>query len=78
LQLASKASNRGLGPSLSARVLRRDDVERTEFITISLWDSLDSIEGFAGAELVVVFYPEDDRYLVERENFVTHYEPTGP
>jgi heme-degrading monooxygenase HmoA len=59
-------------------VLRRDDGERTEFVTISLWDSLDAIRGFAGDDLEVVFYPDDDRYLVDRERFVTHYELIGP
>ena len=59
-------------------VLRRDDGDRTEFVTISLWESLDSIRAFAGDELDVIFFPDDDRYLVDRENFVTHYELTGP
>jgi heme-degrading monooxygenase HmoA len=59
-------------------VLRRDDGDRTEFVTISLWESLDSIRAFAGDGLEVVFYPEDDEYLVDRERFVTHYEITGP
>ena len=47
-------------------VLRRDDGDRTEFVTISLWESLDSIRAFAGDEFEVVFYPEDDEYLVDR------------
>jgi heme-degrading monooxygenase HmoA len=59
-------------------ILRRDDGERTEFLTMSLWESLDSIRAFAGDELEVVFYPEDDGYLIDRERFVTHYELTGP
>jgi hypothetical protein len=59
-------------------VLRRDDGDRTEFVTISLWESLDSIRAFAGDGLEVVFYPEDDEYLADRERFVTHYEITGP
>lgn len=59
-------------------VLRRDDGERTEFVTMSLWESLDSIRAFAGDDLEVVFYPDDDRFLVDRERFVTHYEIEGP
>jgi heme-degrading monooxygenase HmoA len=56
-------------------VLRRPDGEREEFLTISLWDSLDVIQAFAGEDLErAVFYPEDDRYLVEREPTVAHFE----
>ena len=55
-------------------ILRRDDGDRTEFVTISLWDSWEAIEAFAGPGGQVVFYPEDDRFLIERESFVTHFE----
>jgi heme-degrading monooxygenase HmoA len=58
-------------------ILRRDDGDRTEFLTLSLWDSFDSIRGFAGEDAAVVFYEEDDRFLVERESFVTHYAVAG-
>jgi heme-degrading monooxygenase HmoA len=58
-----------------AYILRREDGERTEFVTFSLWESLDAIRGFAGADIDrAVFYPEDDRYLVDRELTVIHYE----
>jgi heme-degrading monooxygenase HmoA len=60
-------------------VLRRDDGDRTEFLTMSLWESLDAIRAFAGDDLEVVFYPDGtDRFLVDRETFVTHYEIAGP
>jgi heme-degrading monooxygenase HmoA len=61
-------------------VLRRDDDDRTEFVTMSLWKSReeDAIRAFAGDDLEVVFYEDDDRFLIERETFVTHYEITGP
>ena len=56
-------------------VLHRPDGEREEFLTISLWDSLDVIQAFAGEDIErAVFYPEDDRYLVEREPTVAHFE----
>ena len=33
------------------------------------------IVGFAGEDIdAAKYYPEDDKYLIERENFVTHYE----
>ena len=48
---------------------------RTEIITLSFWDSREVITGFAGGDIDrAVFYPEDDRYLVDREVTVTHYE----
>ena len=59
-------------------ILRREDGDRTEFVTMSLWDSLDAIRAFAGDNLEVVFYEDDDRFLVDRERFVTHYEIAGP
>jgi heme-degrading monooxygenase HmoA len=48
---------------------------RTEVLTLSWWDSLDSIRGFAGDDInVAVYYPEDEDYLIDREMTVTHYE----
>ena len=58
--------------------------ERTEFITLSLWESEDAIRAFAGDDIeAAVLYPEDERYLIGGESTVTHYqvvdhaEPTG-
>jgi len=55
--------------------LRRIDQGRAEFLIVTLWDSMDAVRTFAGdvAERAV-FYPEDDRYLVARDDHVTHYE----
>jgi heme-degrading monooxygenase HmoA len=56
-------------------MLRRDDDDRTEFITFTLWDSSDAIRAFAGDDIEkAVYYPEDDRYLTERRPTVEHYE----
>lgn len=58
-----------------AWVLRRDMGDRTESVTFSLWESYESIRAFAGDDIeAAVFYPEDDRFLVEREDRVAHYE----
>lgn len=57
-----------------AWILRREDGDRTEFVTLSFWDSLDAVRAFAGDDVEqAVFYPEDDRFLVDRETRVTHY-----
>ena len=62
-QYAQTAGNRG------AWLLRRDEGDRTEFITYSLWDSVDSIRAFAGDDIErAVCYPEDERYLVQRDD----------
>jgi heme-degrading monooxygenase HmoA len=60
-----------------AWMLRRDVGELTEFLTFTLWDSLDAIKAFAGEDYATaVYYPEDDRYLVERDEQCAHYEVT--
>jgi heme-degrading monooxygenase HmoA len=62
------AGNRG------AWLLRRDEGDRTEFITLSLWDSVEAIRAFAGDDIeAAVLYPEDERYLIGGESAVTHY-----
>jgi heme-degrading monooxygenase HmoA len=69
----STPGNRG------AWILRRDDGERTEFVTLSFWDSLDAIRGFAGDDVErAIFYAEDDRFLVDREERVTHWQVDEP
>jgi heme-degrading monooxygenase HmoA len=56
-------------------MLRRDLGERTEFLMFTLWESLDAVKAFAGGDHErAIFYPEDDRYLVERDMTATHYE----
>jgi heme-degrading monooxygenase HmoA len=58
-----------------AWMLRRDVDDKTEFLMFTLWDSMEAIEAFAGDRPeVAVFYPEDDHYLVEREETVSHYD----
>jgi heme-degrading monooxygenase HmoA len=45
-----------------AWVLRRLDGERCEFVTVSVWDSLDDVRGFAGDDVErAVFYPRTTR-----------------
>lgn len=60
--------------NVAALMLRRDLDDTCEFLMISLWDSMDSIKGFAGDEPEqAVFYPEDDHFLIERDLVVKHY-----
>ncbi|HEV3398615.1 MAG TPA: hypothetical protein VG693_04930, partial [Actinomycetes bacterium] len=56
-------------------MLRRDVDDRTEFMMFTLWDSLEAVKAFAGEDYeTAVFYPEDDRFLVERDLTATHYQ----
>ncbi len=56
-------------------MLTRTIGDLTEFVTFSLWDSYEAIKGFAGEDYeTAVFYPEDDRYLVERDPSCNHWE----
>ena len=57
-----------------AYLVSRSDGDRTEFLTISFWDDRESIVAFAGQDIDrAVFYPEDDRYLIDRETTVKHF-----
>jgi heme-degrading monooxygenase HmoA len=55
--------------------LRRIVKDRAEFLLVSLWESEEAIRQFAGDDIEkAVFYPEDERFLVDRDNYVSHYE----
>ena len=59
-------------------ILHRAAGDRAEFVTMSLWDSLEAVRGFAGDDVdKAVFFSEDDRFLVDRELTVAHYEFEG-
>ena len=48
---------------------------RTEVVTVSWWESLEAIKGFAGDDISrAVFYDKDDEFLIGREETVTHFE----
>lgn len=56
-------------------VLRKVEDGRAVFLLISLWDSMEAVRGFAGPDPErAVFYPEDERFLVEFDETVEHYE----
>ena len=61
--------------NLGAMAFRRELGEECEFLTLSFWESREAIEGFAGKDIERArFYPEDDRFLVNRDLMVNHYE----
>lgn len=56
-------------------LLHRTTGDREEFLILSWWDSIADVHGFAGDEIATaVFYPEDDRFLVERDLEAFHWE----
>jgi len=61
--------------NLGASILVRDDGDRTEFVIISLWKSMEAIKAFAGEDTDRArYYPEDSRFLLELEPKVKHYK----
>jgi heme-degrading monooxygenase HmoA len=56
-------------------VLRRLEGDRAHFLTLTFWDSLKAIEGFAGEDVENArYYPEDKDFLLEFEPKVMHYD----
>jgi hypothetical protein len=46
---------------------------------LTLWDSLDAVKAVAGEDYeTAVFYPEDERFLIEQDLQATHYESRRP
>ena len=67
-EYAETPGNRG------AWMLRRDVGDRTEFITLSYWESREAIKAFAGEDIeAAVLYPEDAEYLLG-ESTTTHHD----
>ena len=58
-----------------SQLLRRENESEVEFITLTLWDSLDSIREFAGEDYEVGVVPADARKLLTRfDERSIHYE----
>ena len=66
LEETGAPGSRGTPGNRGFSILHRVVGDRAEFVTMSLWDSLESVRGFAGDDVEkAVFYPEDERFLVE-------------
>ena len=56
-------------------LLRRNVGDEVEFVTIIIWDSLDSIRAVAGPDIERAVVPEDRRPLLSRyDEKAVHYE----
>ena len=61
--------------NLGVYILTRVGGNRAEIVVMSLWESLEHVYAFAGPDVArAVFYPEDDRFLVDRDWSVSHYD----
>lgn len=76
IESTGMAEYRATPGNQGAWMLARDlDDGRTEIVTLSFWASRDAIRGFAGDDIEqAVFYPDDERFLVDRETTVTHFD----
>src|SRR5665809_130355 len=64
-EYAETPGNRGV------YMLRRAVNGQAAFVMFT-WDSLDAVKAFAGEDYeTAVFYPEDDRFLVERDEHLS-------
>ncbi|MET9341174.1 MULTISPECIES: antibiotic biosynthesis monooxygenase family protein [unclassified Nonomuraea] len=58
-----------------AYVLRREEGDVAHFITLTFWDSEESVAAFAGDDVTVAkYYDFDADYLLEQEPRVTHHD----
>lgn len=62
--------------NLGFQLLLRDLPDgTTEMEALSWWESTDAIISFAGDDYKRArYYPEDDRYLLAKPEFVSHFE----
>ena len=75
MQETGVAGYSAVSGNLGVTMLRRDVGDRCEFLMFSLWESLAAVKAFAGDDHeTAVFYPEDDRFLIERDETSSHWE----
>jgi heme-degrading monooxygenase HmoA len=60
---------------ISASILKRTVDKGTEFLIITVWESIEAIERFAGARADVAVVPEAvQAMMIEYDKTVSHYE----
>jgi len=54
---------------------RRNEDTIAHFLLVTIWDSLEAVAKFAGAEPEPAkYYPEDENFLLEKEKHTSMYE----
>jgi hypothetical protein len=62
-----------------AWLLRREVDGQTEFLAVTLWESRQAIEAFAGRDIgKAIVEPEARAVLSEFDDFANHYEVVSP
>jgi heme-degrading monooxygenase HmoA len=78
LDYVKKTGVPGLGSTpgnLGVMIFRRVEQGVVHFLLTSFWESYDAIARFAGPDIERArYYPEDEKYIIELEPKVTHYE----
>ena len=70
-----RATEGNRGVYVPRRLKEDRNEDRAHFPAVSLWESMQKIEGFAGADPEKArYYPEDERFLLHFEPAVGHYE----
>jgi heme-degrading monooxygenase HmoA len=65
---------RSVKGNIDVAILLRHEAEITHFLTVTHWQSEDSIRAYAGDDLLKArYYPEDEEFLLEFEPVVRHY-----
>ncbi len=66
----------GTAGNLGCEMLMRDLADgATEVTTLSWWTSIDAVRAFAGDDVGQArYYPEDDRFLLEKPEKVEHHD----
>jgi heme-degrading monooxygenase HmoA len=67
-------SLQGIAGHRGAYVLRRDAGGRTEFLVLTLWESLEAVREFAGEEVERAVVEQARAVLEEFDSIVRHYE----
>ena len=54
---------------------RKNEKTIAHFLLVTIWDSLESVKIFAGANPEIAkYYPEDNNFLLEKEKHVSMYQ----
>jgi len=68
----------GTPGNLAVHILRRDIGDKSHFLTLTFWESLEAVKAFAGEPVEKAkYYPEDKDFLLEFEPTVAHWDVTG-
>jgi heme-degrading monooxygenase HmoA len=68
----------GIAGFIKATILKRPVDEGTEFLIVTVWNSVESIRQFAGEQAEAANVPQEARaMMVEYDSYAKHYEVAG-